>query len=62
MTLEISDLLQATLLILVSIIGFYIRQLGAKIDEFGRLQVLNSNRLVRIETKLGLPDLVNHDT
>jgi hypothetical protein len=61
MTLEISDLLQATLLILVSIIGFYIRQLGQKLDSVANAQFLNSNRLVRIETKLGLPDFINHD-
>jgi hypothetical protein len=56
-----SEVLQALVAVLVAILGWNVRRLSTQLDTMQRRLEVNTGRLIRIETKLGIPD-TNHDT
>lgn len=62
MTIDPSELLQLVMGILLGVIGWSIRQVLFRLEQLEKYQNLNTGRLIRIETRLGISENGNHDT
>lgn len=59
--MEFTPFVQALGSLLLLIIGWNVRKITSKLDDLAKVQGRNAQRLVRIETKLGLPDFTPDD-
>lgn len=61
MSLDPSDGLQLLMGLFLGVIGYMVRQVLTRLEGMERAQQTNTYRLVRIETKLGIPENHHND-